>query len=98
MEHIKDVLKTMGPGYDQYDVEIETLKNELIEALAHVRFSYPAEICILTSLTFLPPKDLRVANSKVSRSIVSSFERYSGGPQGKPQTATTVKGRLTAGI
>ena len=96
MEHIKDILKSMEPGYDNYDVEIETLKNELIDALARVRLSYPAKIYILTSLT--SPKDLRVDNSKVSRSIVSSFERYSGGPQGKPQTATTVKGRLTAGI
>ena len=30
-------------------------------------------------------------NSEVSRSIVSSFERYSGGPQGKPQTTTKEK-------
>ena len=40
MEHIKDVLKSMEPGYDQYDVEIETLKSELIDALARVRHSH----------------------------------------------------------
>ena len=84
MEHIKDVLKSMEPGYDQYDVEIETLQSELIDAIARVRHSHPTGICILTSLTPLPPKDLRVDNSEVSRSIESSFERYSGGPQGEP--------------
>ena len=56
MEHIKDVLKSMEPEYDQYDVEIETLKSELIDALARVRHSHPTEICILTSLN--PPKGL----------------------------------------
>ena len=50
MEHIKDILKSMEPGYDYYDGEIETLKSELIDALARVRLSHPAEICILTTL------------------------------------------------
>ena len=54
MEHIKDILKTMEPGYDHHDVEIETLKSELIDALARVRLSHPTGICILTSLN--PPK------------------------------------------
>jgi len=91
MEHIKDVLKSMEPGYDQYDVEIETLKSELIDALARVRHSHQTGIIyILTSLTPIPPKDLRVDNSEVSRSIESSFKRHSGGPQGEPQTAASV--------
>jgi len=51
MEHINDILKSMEPGYDHHDVEIEALKSELIDALARVRFSYPTEICSLT-----PPK------------------------------------------
>ena len=49
MEHIKDILKSMEPGYGDYDVEIETLKSELIDALACVRQSHPTEVCILTS-------------------------------------------------
>ena len=46
MEHIKDILNSIG---DSDDVEMETLKSELINALARVRLSHPTEI--LTSLT-----------------------------------------------
>ena len=49
MEYIKDVLKAMEPGYY---LDAETLKADLIEALARVRLSssHPTEICFLTSL------------------------------------------------
>jgi len=79
MEHIKDILKSIQPGDD---LETEIRKSGLIKALADVRLSHSTKIFVLISLT--PPKDLRVDDSEVSRSIVSSFERYRGGPQGKP--------------
>jgi len=86
MEHIKDILNSTQDGDD---LENETLKSELIDALADVRLSHPTEIYFLTSLTPFPsPKDLGVDNWEVSRSIVSSFKRHSGGPQGELQKAT----------
>ena len=86
MEDIKDILNCTQDGDD---VESETLKSELIDALADVRLSHPTEIYFLISLTlFPPPKDLGVDNWEVSRSIMSSFERHSGGPQGEVQKAT----------
>ena len=47
MEYIKDVLKIM-----EYDLDAETLKADLIDALARVRLSslHSTEICVLTSL------------------------------------------------
>ena len=47
MEFIEDILKWAGSGDD---IDTGTLVTDLINALAHVRLSHPAEISILTSL------------------------------------------------
>jgi len=42
MEHIKNILQSMEPEYDQYGRETETLKSDLLSALARVRrLSHP---------------------------------------------------------
>ena len=48
IEDIKDNLSTTAGDSEPEVEEIETLKSDLIDALAHVRLSHPAEISIST--------------------------------------------------